>query len=186
VKVVHVVNDPWNEHFEEFEWLGPSYGGIRKLDPSLRKPFNPNWRLLPRGTIGAQAEDKFYFPATLMPDKWPRESAGPMNRVGEFFQFYCSLEDAQNPKLTSVEFYGTWTRVTPWLPWMLMGQSPGHIMYNCIFSCYDDVNRSKKNVLDYTAKHFPQMRHAPTDWNIPSLSSLQNYALTQKPAPPKQ
>ena len=124
VKVVPVVNDPWNEHFEEFEPLPPSYGGLIKRDTSNRKPFKADWRMLPNGEIGNQIAANLYYPATLQPDKWPRESSGKMNRVTEVFQTFCSLADAQNPKLTSVESHGVWTRVTPWLPWMLMGPGP--------------------------------------------------------------
>ncbi len=185
VKVVPVVNDPWNELFEEFEPRPPSYGGLIK-DTSARKPLKVDWRILPGDIIASDARADLYYPATLQPDKWPRESAGKMNQVTEVFQTFVSLADAQNEKLTSVESHGVWTRVTPWLPWMLMGQEPGHIMYNCYFSNYDDVNRTKRNVLDFTAKNYPVMMRAPTDWNAKSLSSLENYAQTQTPAPPKK
>jgi hypothetical protein len=38
-------------------------------------------------------------------------------------------------------------------------------------------------VLDYTEKHFPKYMQAPDAWSDVSLSSLENYARTEKPAP---
>ena len=66
-----------------------------------------------------------FYCAALQPDKWPRESSGRMNRVSEFFTTSVKLADLQNPDKTSVQNTGSWARVTPWLPWMLMAQAPG-------------------------------------------------------------
>jgi hypothetical protein len=184
VKVVDVANDPWDETIEAFQPLAPSYGGLIEQTVS-RKPFVMDWSLGPGGMAIAQLHVNLYYPARLQPDKWPRESSGKMNQVSESYVYMASLTDLQNPKLTSVENNGTWVRVTPWLPWMLMGQAPGHIQYNGITANFDDVNRAKRNVLDHTAKYHPQMLHAPTEWSDVSLSSLEDYARTQKPAPVK-
>jgi hypothetical protein len=184
VKVVPVVNDPWNELIEEFEPRPPSYGGLIK-DNSARKPLTVDWRIMPDGSLRSQRGIDLYYPATLQPDKWPRESAGKMNQVSEHFTTFCSLADMQNPKLTSVKSHGVWVRVTPWMPWMLMGQADGHMIYDGSYSNYDDINLTKRNVLDFTAKYYPQMSKSPTDWNAKSLSSLENYALTQTPQPVK-
>ena len=184
VKVVPIVNDPWNEHIEEWAPRPPSYGGLIK-DDSARQPYSVPYRILPNGVLASYVSVDLFYPATLQPDKWPRESPGKMNQVTEQFASFMSLEDVQNPKKTSIEFNGTWVRMTPWLPWLLMGQAPGINEYNAIFSNYDDINHTKRNVLDYTAKNYPQMMKSPTDWNAKSLSSLENYALTQKPAPAK-
>jgi hypothetical protein len=184
VKVVDVANDPWDDTIEPYQPLAPSYGGLIKETVS-RKPFLMNWSVGPNGMAIGQLHVNLYYPARLQPDKWPRESSGKMNQVSESYVYFVPLADLQNPKLTSVENNGTWSRVTPWLPWMLMGQAPGHILYNGITANFDDINRVKRNVLDHTAKYHPQMMHAPTEWSDVSLSSLEDYARTQKPAPVK-
>jgi len=184
VKVVDVANDPWDETIEPYQPLAPSYGGLIKETVS-RKPFLLNWSVGPGGMAVGQLHVNLFYPARLQPDKWPRESSGKMNQVSESYVYFAPLADLQNPKLTSVENNGTWSRVTPWLPWMLMGQAPGHILYNGITANFDDINRVKRNVLDHTAKYHPQMMHAPTEWSDVSLSSLEDYARTQKPAPVK-
>lgn len=185
VKVVDVANDPWNEKFKPYLEPRPSYGGLIKPDAEPPKPYLIDWAYGTNGLLIGTTHVNLYYPATLKPDKWPRESAGPMNQVSEFYQYFVPLADLQNERLTSVEYNGSWSRVTPWLPWMLMGQTPGHILYQSNVASFDDINRVKRKVLDHTAKYHPQMMHAPLQWSEPSLSSLEDYARTQKPAPVK-
>jgi hypothetical protein len=187
VKVVDVANDPWNEHLTEYRKSGgPSYGGQNPdADKGKGEPNLRNWTSMPNGIVATQTHVNLYYPSALTPEKWPRESSGPRNQVSEFQQTYVSLADLQNPALTSVESHGTWSRITPWLPWMLMGQAPGVIMYNSITSNYDDINRTKRSVLDHVAQYHPHMMHAPTEWSDVSQSSLEHYVLEQKPAPLK-
>ena len=185
VKVVDVSNDPWNERIEEFRPLPPSYGGINRTAAAPRTPFILDWAMGPNGIAVTQQHINLYYPSALQPDKWPRESSGRMNQVSETFTYFVPLADLQDRRKTSVEYNGTWARVTPWLPWLLMGQAPGHILYQATTASFDDVNRVKRKVLDHTAKYHPQMLHAPTEFTEPSLSSLEDYARTQKPAPPR-
>jgi hypothetical protein len=135
--------------------------------------------------IVAMRNVNLFYPSALKPEQWPRESSGAMNQVSECYTYMVRIEDAQNPKKTSLENTGTWSRVTPWLPWMLMGQAPGHVLYQSIVAHYDDINRIKRTVLDHCQKHHPQMLVPPPkeSWSLPNLSSLEVYAKTQKPAP---
>ena len=66
-----------------------------------------------------------------------------------------------------------------------MGQAPGHILYSSLTANFDDLNMAKRNVVDYTLKHYPQMVTPPEQWSDVSLSSLEMYARQQQPAPPK-
>ncbi len=192
VKVVDVANDPWNNHLTEYRPArrsGPSYGGLNPPPPGAEKEMVPNlrdWNLLPGGVVATQSHINLYYPSALQPDKWPRESSGPRNQVTEYEQFFMSLADVQNPALTSVASHGVWSRVTPWLPWMLMGQAEGVCVYNTTIAGYDDINQTKRNVLDHVEKYHPHMMHAPTEWGGKNLSSLEWYALEQKPAPVKE
>ena len=90
----------------------------------------------------------------------------------------------QNEKLTQLPAHGQWNRVTPWLPWMLMGQQPGHCQYQCYMGSGDDLEQVlARSTLDYVEKHYAKYFEAPTEWVEPSLSSIERYALEQKPAP---
>lgn len=187
VKPVHVDNDPFNYMIEEYFPVPPSFGGLNKEGPPpKRPPF-----ILPWYQHGDWLEMEIHihlaYPNALQPDKWPRESSGPTAQVSEYFAHHVRAEDMQNPKLTTVDYRGTWNRVTPWLPWMLMGQAPGFCLYNCFMGTTSNLDEIfGRPVLDYAEKHYAKYFNAPEKWTgEPSLSSLEHYARTQKPAPPK-
>ena len=48
---------------------------------------------------------------------------GCWNQVSEYTFFEVDVDDIQDPDNTSLHYNGTWVRVNPWLPWMLMGQA---------------------------------------------------------------
>jgi hypothetical protein len=188
VKVVDVVNDPWNMHFEEFARPAPAYGGLNQAEADSKRKENVlPWTVLPNGLITAMRNINLYYKNALQPDKWPRESSGPMNQVSECYTYVVNLAEAQNPNLTSLQTTGTWSRTTPWLPWMLMGEAPGHTLYQSTVMNFDDINFFKKPVREHMEKYHPHMLKPPSkdSWSKPNLSSLEVYAKTQKPAPAK-
>ena len=125
-----------------------------------------------------------YYRNALDPAKWVRESSGPMNRVSEFMQYNVSLDDRQNLDLTTIDYVGYWGRVTPWLPWMLMGQAPGHCLYQYQTGSAQSLDGVPANIVDYIREKYPKYLDAPTTWEDPSLSSLERYALEQEPVRP--
>jgi hypothetical protein len=184
VKVVHVDNDPFNYMIEEYFPEPPRFGDLNKDDTPPRIPF-----ILPWYQHGDWLEMEIHihlaYPSALQPDKWPRESAGPIAQVSEYFAHHVRAEDMQNPELSTVDYRGTWNRITPWLPWMLMGQAPGQCQYNCFMGTTENLEEIfSRNVLDYAEKHYAKYFEAPAEWtDQPSLSSLEHYARTQTPAP---
>ena len=185
VKVVPVANDPFNAIFRESWPDAPTYGGLN-TEVREKRPFLLNWNLI-GGKLMMEVHVHLYYPNALDPEVWVRESAGPMNRVTENFIYSMSMDDLQNPDLTTIPSTGAWSRVTPWLPWMLMGQAPGHILYNCMFADVKSMeDMPDQKIVEYAAKHYPQFLDAPDTWEEPSLSSLEWYAREQTPAPPRE
>lgn len=183
VKVVDVANDPFNFRISENFPDPPSYGGLNKDKPPKR-PFLLKWGLQGH-TLTLDTDIHLYYPNALDPAKWPRESSGPMNRVSELFRYFIRREDAENWELTHLPHDGVWSRVTPWLPWMLMGPAPGHILYMGRFSSIERPELADARVLARVRERYPLYLTAPEKWVEPSLSSLENYARTQQPAPPR-
>ena len=181
VKVVPVANDPFNHTITDFYPAPPSYGGLN----AVRAPKIPMILDFRRhnNRLNWFSHINLFYPSALQPAKWPRESGNPFSQVTETFMYQIDWRDMQNPKKTSVEYNGTWARTTPWLPWMLMGPTPGHCSYSCFMGAYDDINQIDRTVLDHTEKHYPKFMQAPEMWKDRSLSSLENYSLEQKPAP---
>lgn len=184
VRVVDVANDPFNYVISEFFPEPPSYGGLNPDQRPPRRPLRLNWALVGDNMLTLERDIHLYYKNALDPAKWPRESSGPMNRVSEMFRYVIRREDAENPALTHLPYVGFWSRVTPWLPWMLMGQSPGHVLYMGRFNSIRP-EQAPAAVLARVKERFPTFLVAPDKWVEPSLSSLENYARTQKPAPPR-
>lgn len=182
VKVVQVFNDPFNYTISEILILAPEdFRGDKSNLPKI--PLIFPWQQLNDDILVLSTDMHLNYPNPLQPDKWPRESSGPTAQVSEMMRYFVSKKDLENPRLSAVPFHGTWHRVTPWLPWMLMGQTPGHCMYTSTMTAFDSPERLPKVLLDYAKKHCPTMLSAPTEDYGPSHSSLEHYSRQQKPVP---
>ncbi|PNU06831.1 DUF1838 family protein [Novosphingobium guangzhouense] len=183
VKVVPIANDPFNFTISDKVPEPPSYGGLQKVKTEP-KPFLMDWMEGPEGTLIVNTDIDMIYPNALQPEKWPRESSGVMNRVSEHFIYTVKREDVENPNLTHIPHIGAWTRMTPWLPWMLMGQAPGHITYFTTFQTLPGgIAELPQDLVEAARKMDEKWLHSPTEDYGPSLSSLENYAREQKPAP---
>ncbi|MCB2108382.1 MAG: DUF1838 family protein [Rhodobacteraceae bacterium] len=181
VRVVPVANDPFNRVISEYELSRPNFGGLNKEAPAEKKGFQLNWKVS-GDRLMMERHIHLYYPNALDPDTWRRESSGRMVRASEFYLYNMALDDMQNKDLTTFPHTGYWGRVTPWLPWMLMGQAPGHCLYQCWTGTAHGVDELPQDIVEYTAKHNPKYLDAPTAWEEPSLSSLEWYAREQTPA----
>ena len=183
VKVVPILNDPFNYNITLNYPDPPSFGGLNQEKPP-KLPFILPWSV--KGDMLHLTTDiHLYYPNALQPDKWPRESSGSMVQVSELYRYYVSVADIKNPNLSQVPCSGCWSRVTPWLPWMLMGDRPGHTLYCVDFTGAAEPGHGSPQLkawLDSTPDRAKFLTAPDSDYG-PSLSSLENYARTQQPAP---
>jgi len=185
VKVVDIANDPYNWVIRDYA-APPALPGSDTHDlpaPEHKKPFLMKWTEFSKSTVVVQTGGSAWYPNRLEPAKWPRESAGAMVQASEFFRYFINRADLEDPSQTHLEHNAVWIRITPWLPWMLLGQMPGHILYNGMFTSGDSLDYFNPAVLERVRKRYPQYMTAPTKWYGPSLSSIEHYALEQQPAP---
>lgn len=183
VNVVPIANDPFNFTVSEYARSAPKYGGLNAED-AQRVPFLLNWREM-GDTVLMSRHIHLFYPSALKPDKWPRESPGPMTQVTEAFNYSIDRNQLGDPDNTSISFTGTWNRVTPWFPWMLMDQAPGHCVYVCDQGAWDHWDHIPQDIIDAAKAIDPKYLTAPTEDYGPSLSSLEHYAREQTPAPPR-
>lgn len=185
VRVVDIANDPYNWVIRD--WVGPppmpGADTHNLVKPTDAKPFKLHWSEFGPDNLVIHEGGHAYYPNRLDPDIWPRESSGKMVQVSELFRYFVRRSDVANAKLDHLPHNGIWLRITPWLPWMLMGDTPGHVMYEGEFRPADTLAFHSPKVIDRVRKRYPQYLEAPTKWYGPSLSSLEHYALEQKPAP---
>ncbi len=174
VRVVPIANDPYNQTIET-NFMG--------------KPWIGNWTRNPDGTLTLFSGVNLFYPNLLVPSVWQRESAGDFNRVTENFTWTMRAEDLENPAKTYLPCVGAWQRITPWLPWMLMGTAPGHINYFSHFAPLpggiDALAKLPQDLIEATRAIDPKLLRAPTieEDTLPNESSLEAYAKEQKPAP---
>lgn len=187
VEVVDVINDPWNHFFaEQVKVFEPDYGGLNKSAPKPPKPFTNNFVYAGNGIVHNRTSINLYYKAALQPDKWPRESAGPIAQVSEFFAHHVKAADMQNPKLTTLDYTGTWNRITPWLPWMLMGQAPGQCLYRAATRKLAGFDEVPQRLREHVRAHYPAFLtlSTPEEEKLPPESSYEVFKATRKPQPP--
>ena len=183
VKVVHLTNDPVNHVIRE--WLSPPpvdrAAAAMKIE---KRPLQYAWRVHDDRLLMSRNVHLFY-PNALDPKVWVRESSGPMVQASEYTSWNMSLDDMQDAALTSLDAIGNWTRVTPWLPWMLMGTAPGHCLYETFISKVTRYEQVPADIRADAETRFPLFLKSPEKFVEGSGSSLENFARMNKPAPPR-
>ncbi|MFF0860832.1 DUF1838 family protein [Nonomuraea sp. NPDC003560] len=147
VEVQHVFNDPVNQR------LGAYPVPVTRLGEQV--VYNADIRLS--------------YPSPLPVAKYPENSARDTYRALELFQFFASAADVESG-MPSVPAVFSWCRVSPWLPWMAMGQRPGGLVYHCRGAKVADV---PGRLRDRVGEHF---LHAPEEWTAPNVTSWTAFA----------
>lgn len=99
----------------------------------------------------------------LQPAEWPRESTGSKVRVSESMQFMTRLADLQDPTLTRCETTVAWTLLRGWLPWMLMGQAPGHLYFRSVIHKLPGQEHLPARLVAEAGRRFPASLRSPPD-----------------------
>ena len=184
VDVVPIANDPFNFDITPFFPEPPNYGGLNTGKPFPKIPLKLPWEpAIYNNNVRLDTHIHLYYENALNPEKWPRESSGKMNRVTESFLYNIDLDDLQDPNQTTTKYNGSWMRITPWLPWMLMGKAEGHIVYQSYMGTVDSLDLLPEDLVAAAEAIAPKYLEAPTEVYGPSLSSLERYAIEQTPAP---
>ena len=145
-------------------------------------PFTPPWTVLGEDVFQV-FEVHTAYPSPMKPAAWPRESAGEIMRISEIFQRTAKLAEIEDESRTSAHYTGVWTRIGPYLPWMLMGQAEGHIMYRTFMKKLYSIDELPTQLREATAKQYPEFFEAPklSDWGTPNDSSWGVYMKERKP-----
>ncbi|MER0446297.1 DUF1838 family protein [Streptomyces sp. Edi4] len=150
-------------------------------------PANQKWRPFPIPTteLGGQIcfslEIPLSYPSPLPVAQYPEHSAGDTYQALELFQFFADRVDLAGPA-PSVPATMSWTRMSPWVPWMARGQRPGGLAYHCRgrkLASYAEVpERTRAHIAD----HHPEFAHAPEKWSEPNETSWTYFRKHNPPA----
>ncbi len=125
------------------------------------------------------------YPNPVDPVRWPHASTGPWINPSEHFVIYTSLAELSNRSTPSAHFRAGFSRVSPWWPWMRMGQSGvSGVMTGRLFS--RTARRGLADVppalLERIERDCPDYLELPHDWDLgPILSSWEAYARDTPP-----
>ncbi len=128
-----------------------------------------------RGTFPAQVDgdnttfifDIFStYPNPLGTDpKFAQYSPNPIYQSGELFKITVPTEEVLNPKMQSVsKLQLCWDRIGPWVPWMKMGNLPGHLIYSAYGSKVDGVSDLPPLLQEEITHRLPLYKNAPQSY----------------------
>lgn len=104
----------------------------------------------------------------VTPERWPAASTGEFINPSEHFTFFCDAAELEDRSVDCARFTCGFSRLSPWWPWMKMGQKhPEGTLFGRMHSYkqnrgYDDIPRL---VMDYTERHHPEYLEPCDDWD---------------------
>ena len=147
-------------------------------------PGNPDPFVLPWLVLGDQIVRRLnsssWFPSDLSPEEWPLESPGEEMISSHFTTRVGDLADLVNPDITRMEVTSFANSQSNWLPWMLMGQIPGHIGYHTIGRSFTDLGEVPEEYVRSAEQVVPEFFDAPLD--LPYTLQLREYKKARQPA----
>ncbi|GHB52922.1 hypothetical protein GCM10010347_23570 [Streptomyces cirratus] len=139
-------------------------------------PANQTWRPFPVPVtdLGDQVcfslEIPLSYPSPLPVAQYPLNSADDTYRALELFQFFAPAT-ALTTEAPSVPATMSWTRMSPWLPWMEQGARPGGLTFHCRGRKLASYEEAPERTRAYIAAHHPEFAHAPEKWTEPNETS---------------
>lgn len=140
-EVAHVWNDPRNESFTTQDFL---------LRPQISEGF-----------VSFSHEIHHFATNPLSPSRWPQESSGEMLSLFDLRRYTTTIQELGG-SAPSVACDTTWTWITPWVPWMLCGSTPGHLVWHIsgrkLFNGYRSLS---VGIRSFVEQQRPEFAFAP-------------------------
>ncbi|MCC0099832.1 DUF1838 domain-containing protein [Streptomyces flavotricini] len=110
------------------------------------------------------------YPSPLPVADYPLNSADDTYRALELFQFFApaAVLTTDEPSVPSTM---SWTRMSPWMPWMEQGQRPGGLTFHCRGHKLGSYAEVPERTRAYIAARHPEYAHAPEKWTEPNETS---------------
>ena len=159
VPVIHIFNDPVNQ------------------DMVMSEEYLPYvHRMLPSTDLGKTIvfhNDIFpFYPSPLNTREHGEYVQSDTYQSAEFFQFFVDKEDLMNEELDSVPAEISWTRISPWMPFMRMADREGNLVFVCRGTKLTGGFTSlPEQIKDYILLRKPEFASAPTEWSEPNETS---------------
>jgi hypothetical protein len=123
-------------------------------------------------TVKTHDDDAFFVrnffisrEAEIQPKDYPLHGQDTRWELAEYHNYFCKISDLVNPKLTSAPCVGVTNSVSSFLPWLEMGNVPGHLIFQMRSAKLARVQDMPKDLVDYVAKNYPDYLGAPTSFS---------------------
>jgi len=179
VRVYPTHNDPVNSIY------APTFKqtfGEGDDQETVEWPFVLPWILIGDRAV-ASFEVHTRWPSPLTRERWPREYGGDWYKTSEMFQVHTSLAALNDPDLDKAPTTGAWTKEAPWIPWMLMEQKPGRLLYVTAVMMLNGTHELPARIREYTEKHYPLHMNAPDKWVEPNVTTFEQFVRDAEPVP---
>ncbi|HPN40904.1 MAG: DUF1838 family protein [Candidatus Cloacimonetes bacterium] len=158
-QVVHIWNDPVNQDF-----------GFSAEEMPLISKF------LPSEDLGSELVfymDLFPLYESPLPRKeYSQFSQSDIYQAAEFFQFYVPKSAIADSSLTSLPCNISWTRISPWMPFMRMGDRKGNLVFACRGSKLEGgFEALPAQIRNYVMEKAPRFATAPDEYSEPNETS---------------
>ncbi len=180
VEPFHIANPAVNRPLSPVVRDTRFYDTVTGTEPKER-PFILDWKLAGDHAFVEQ-RTHVYANNPLDPAVWKRESSGAHIQVADFQSYVVSLAALQNPRLTSVPYFGHWEHWRPWQPWMLMGAREGGCLYSATTGSASSLEELPPDLVNLVREREPEFLVAPTEVHK-SEPSMVRYMRERKPAP---
>jgi len=159
IPVIHIWNDPVNQDF------GFSDEELRFVS-----------RFLPSQDLGSELAfymDIFpYYESPLPRRDYSLFSQSDIYQAAEFFQFFVPKSAIADSSLSSLPCNITWTRISPWMPFMRMGDRKGNLVFACRGSKLEGGFAAlPAQIRDYVMEKDPRFASAPDEYTEPNETS---------------
>lgn len=181
VKVYPTNNDPVNSYYATT--FKQTFGEVGK-EETVEFPFILPWDIV-NGRVVATFNVHTRWPSPFTKEKWPREYIGDWYKTSEMFQIHTRMSELSDPELKKVYPTSAWFKEAPFIPWMLMDNSPGRLAYATHIFSLESVAQLPKKIHDYTAKNYPKYLHAPDKWTAPNMTTFETWVQQMSPSPSK-
>lgn len=145
-------------------WTGETLTVVHVANNPVQGYFKRSFPAQVNGDITTFVFDLFAnYPNPLADDpKFSDYSPNPTYQAVELFKLSVQTEELRNPDLPSVsKLFLCWDRIGPWVPWMKMGNQPGHLIYSGSGIKVKGVNELPQLLQEEINTRIPLYKNAP-------------------------
>jgi len=102
--------------------------------------------------------------AEIQPRDYPLHGQDTRWELSEYHNYFTKLSELTNPKLTSARCVGATNSVSSFLPWLEMGNAPGHLIFQMRSAKLARVEDMPADLVQYVAQRYPTHLEAPKEF----------------------